>query len=63
MHDTRRADGLAHARRSWARRVLVGLWVAVFVVAGVELASHWDSLMSRLAGPRAASTPSGGPDR
>ena len=63
MHDTRQADGLATARRTWARRALLGLWVIVFVVAGVELASRWDSLMSSLAGHRAARTQAGGPDR
>jgi len=63
MHDTRQADGLAPARRNWARRTVLGLWVIVFVVAGVEIASRWDSLMSSLAGPRAARTQAGGPDR
>ena len=63
MHDTRQAGSLASARPSWPRRVLLGLWVLAFAVAGVELASHWDSLMSRLAGLRSASTNSGGSGR
>jgi hypothetical protein len=63
MHDSRQADGLAFARRSRSRRALLGLWVLVFVVAGFELATRWDSLLARLAGPRAASTQAGGPDR
>jgi hypothetical protein len=63
MNDNRQADGLAPARRSRARRALLGLWVVVFVLAGIELVSRWDSLMSSLAGPRAARTQTGGPDR
>jgi hypothetical protein len=63
MHDTRRADRLASARRLWPRRAVFSLWVLAFVVAGVELASRWDSLMLRLAGPRAASPQAGGPNR
>ncbi len=35
----------------WLRRSLVGLWLLVFVVAGVALAVRWDTLMSRLARP------------
>jgi hypothetical protein len=30
---------------------VVGLWVLVYVVGGVSLATHWDILMARLAGP------------
>ncbi|MFN8095301.1 MAG: hypothetical protein U0599_24330 [Vicinamibacteria bacterium] len=62
MHDTGRAPGPASAGRTWPRRALLGLWVVVFVVAGLELASRWDALMTRLAGPVAAGAP-GGPDR
>ncbi|MGE5126562.1 MAG: hypothetical protein ACM3PV_09725 [Betaproteobacteria bacterium] len=36
---------------AWLRRSLVGLWLLVFVVAGVALAVRWDTLMSRLARP------------
>jgi len=63
MHDPRQADRLATARRSWPRRAVLCLWVLVFVVAGVELASRWDSLMSHLAGSPAASPQAGGPNR
>jgi hypothetical protein len=63
MHDTRPAGGPLPARRSWTRRALFGLWVVGFIVAGAELASRWDSLMSHLAGPRAASQDSGGSSR
>jgi hypothetical protein len=36
---------------AWPRRALVGLWVLVFVLAGVTVAARWDSLMTRLSRP------------
>jgi hypothetical protein len=63
MHETGRAARPAPAVRTWPRRAVLGLWVLVFVVAGLELASRWDALMTRLVGPFAAGAPPGGPDR
>jgi hypothetical protein len=40
-----------HGPAAWLRRSLVGLWLLVFVLAGVGLALRWDTLMSRLARP------------
>ena len=45
---------------AWPRRALVGLWVLVFVLAGVGLAARWDVLVSRLARPPAAAETAGG---
>ncbi|HVO10907.1 MAG TPA: hypothetical protein VMX54_09215 [Vicinamibacteria bacterium] len=42
---------LPPVRRAWPRRALVGLWVVVFVLAGVGLASRWDSLVRHLSRP------------
>jgi hypothetical protein len=39
----------------WPRRALVGLWILAFALAGGGLAARWDALMTRLAGPPAAS--------
>jgi hypothetical protein len=36
---------------AWPRRALLGLWVLVFVLAGISLAARWDALISRLARP------------
>jgi hypothetical protein len=63
MHETGRAASPAPAARAWPRRAVLGLWVVVFVVAGLELASRWDALVTRLAGPVASGVASGGPDR
>jgi len=45
------AAPVARGPASWLRRALVGLWLLVFVLAGVGLAVRWDTLMSRLARP------------
>ena len=37
----------------WPRRALVSLWVLAFALAGSALASRWDTLIARLAGPPA----------
>jgi len=47
-------------RRAWPRRALVGLWVVVFVLAGVGLASRWDSLVRRLSRPPVGTPPAEG---
>jgi hypothetical protein len=39
------------APAAWPRRALVGLWLLVFVLAGVSLAARWDALVLRLARP------------
>ncbi len=51
MDEAAEAARVSPARAAWPRRALVGLWVAVFVLASVGLASHWDSLVMRLARP------------
>jgi hypothetical protein len=63
MHETGRDVRPAPAVPTWPRRAYLGLWVLVFVVAGVELASRWDALMTRLVGPVTAGASPGGPDR
>jgi hypothetical protein len=44
----------APATAVWPRRVLVGLWVLAFALAGGALATRWDALMARLARPPVA---------
>ena len=51
MKKTAEAAPVAPAPAAWPRRALVGLWVLVFVLAGVSLAARWDALVSRLARP------------
>jgi len=38
----------------WPRRAFVSFWVLAFLLAGGALATRWDALMTRLAGPPAA---------
>jgi hypothetical protein len=51
MRKAGEAAPVAHGPAAWLRRTLVGLWLLVFVLAGVGLALRWDTLMSRLARP------------
>ncbi len=51
MFDAAEPAAVHEARRAWPRRALVGLWVVVFVLVGVGLASRWDSLVRHLSRP------------
>ncbi len=46
----------SEASRRWPRRVLVALWLLVFVGAGTALARSWDRILDDLTGRPAPTT-------
>ncbi len=63
MTDPAEAARVRPTRRAWPRRALVGLWVAVFLLAGWGLVSRWDSLVAHLARPPLGAAPVAGATR
>ena len=52
--------GLRLAGAAWPRKVVVTLWVVVFVLGGSVLSARWDVLMTRLARPPVGDVATGG---